>query len=459
MSLGIAIVMIMPVLITSASAPADEEPLIPGWLPHCFWGYAYLDGALIMEPDFTSCIDGIEYDESYFDPPSGIYCIEVIWDTNWKYLDEPVYVKDGAYFNDLVLFSIKDGGETYWACETMTWQLAGCEMIDMHFTSDGPPGLKINEICTDAGSGNQYCEIYNPTDSTVDLRDFYLEKDVQNSTTFMGDYPDYHGDNKSLNGIIKPGRTSFVRLSKGFMSSTCDELKLVWENPDLPVAGGNDIVVDRVEYGGQTTEPDNTIMRDADAPPTRYSIKRIVDGQDTDNCTADFETVRCQQSHEIEMIDGWNFISFPLEVDNTNLPDIMEDLNWTYILNYDATDQADHWKTNNIDRPDALDDLWELDHKMGFWLNSKDDGVLNITGRWMESTTIRLHAGWNMVGYPSMTERTMDVALSGISWDRAEAFDPDAPYLFAPQDGEAVMSPGNAYSIHVTEACDWIVDF
>ncbi len=461
LSVSIAMALILPMAITSAKAPhKNEKPMDPGWLPATCWGNVYIDGQQqVSGPIVESWIDGVQYDEGiYFDPNT--YVIDVMWDTNIKDLEEPVYEKDGAYWNDIVLFSISYGNDRYWANETMVWERALAEMVDLHFsTADNPPSLKVNEICPDNGAGEAYCTIYNPTDSDMDLADFYLEKVVASSFTQMGDEGDYDGPSVQLAGSVGSQQTIYIDLVPGFLDTVSDELKLVWNNTGTSVAGGHDIAIDRVEYGNQIYEPDNTVMPDASSPASGYSLKRVIDGYDTDDCFIDFEVVKATQTFDIDLIEGWNFISFPLELDETDLRDILSGISWSCVQWYDASDPVDHWKLNDVTMPDVLLDLWTLDHKMSFWLKANNSDTLVIRGTQPDTTTIHLYAGWNMVGYPSLADpMPVSEALWGTGADKVYCFNSSAPYFLSQMGAGDMMVPGYGYRVHVPADSDWIID-
>ncbi|MCK4757951.1 MAG: hypothetical protein KAS67_05835, partial [Thermoplasmata archaeon] len=126
---------------------------------------------------------------------------------------------------------------------------------------------------------------------------------------------------------------------------------------------------------------------------------------------------------------GWNLVSIPVDMADTNIAVVLQTLDWNYVQWYDASDIADHWKTNSTARPDILDDLDLLDHTMAIWVNMTGNDNMVVAGSVRTSTSINLRAGWNFVGYTSFnTTQTMNDALFGLPVDSVEEFDGGATY-------------------------------
>ncbi len=66
-----------------------------------------------------------------------------------------------------------------------------------------------------------------------------------------------------------------------------------------------------------------------------------------------------------------------------------------------------------------MNDLWELNHTMGFWIHITQPGdtifLYNGTQP-TENQSIPLYAGWNLVGYPSKSDRLRDDALGNLNF-------------------------------------------
>lgn len=165
-------------------------------------------------------------------------------------------------------------------------------------------------------------------------------------------------------------------------------------------------------------------------------------------------------NHNYSLSEGWNLISLPFIQCNESIETILSSIagKWDYIQVYNAAD-PDHWKTNMTYRPDQLNDLEMLNHKMGFWINITQTGVvLTVSGYVPSSTAISLHAGWNLVGYPTLNDtETVGNALWGTGADRVEVFDATDPYRLKEVGSTYVMKPGEGYWVHVVSDTVWFV--
>jgi len=167
---------------------------------------------------------------------------------------------------------------------------------------------------------------------------------------------------------------------------------------------------------------------------------------------------------------NWFFVSVPLDISG-DLLTVFDDAEygdggttWDYIQWYDASDPSDPWKSYSIYRPTSLNDDVIVDNTMGFWIHltsNLGDGVLTAgEGTDPVSTTIVLHAGWNLVGYPTLTEGvTISDAFWGSGVDQVDVFDPSDPYMVAQASPSYIMQPGEGYWVHVNSDTTWTVDW
>jgi hypothetical protein len=76
---------------------------------------------------------------------------------------------------------------------------------------------------------------------------------------------------------------------------------------------------------------------------------------------------------------------------------------------YDSCDREDPWKNYHASKPASLNDLSHIDPSMGIWVHIKTPGgtVLSIVEEKVSyHLNITLHQGWNLVGYPSLSNET-----------------------------------------------------
>ena len=166
-------------------------------------------------------------------------------------------------------------------------------------------------------------------------------------------------------------------------------------------------------------------------------------------------------TYNITLTPGWNLISLPLIQLDESIDSVLSNITgkWDYIQTYDASDPADHWKSNNTFRPDQLNDLKTLDHTVGFWINITEACTLVVSGYESNSTSIPLYAGWNLVGYPTQTPETVGNSLWGTSASIVEVFDAGQPYNLIEVGPTYVMQPGEGYWVHVPADTIWTVDW
>ncbi|MFO8109491.1 MAG: NosD domain-containing protein [Thermoplasmata archaeon] len=145
--------------------------------------------------------------------------------------------------------------------------------------------------------------------------------------------------------------------------------------------------------------------------------------------------------------NGWNFVSFNVELENNSLSTILEHPengvsgNYDRMMYYDAS--VDEWLTYVPGRPEHFNDLQEWNHTIGVWIRMTGNDTLTLVGDPPSSTNITLYPGWNMVGLPSAAAGNHDVPteVTKIGYFQATEeynldyeYDP-ANYTFAPANG------------------------
>jgi hypothetical protein len=163
---------------------------------------------------------------------------------------------------------------------------------------------------------------------------------------------------------------------------------------------------------------------------------------------------------------GWHFVSLPLTPLVSTLPtalnDWVGDTLWDRAMWYDPSDTWNHWKQYNKNWPSALNDLKNVDVAKGIWINvtTVGDGLLTTGGMLHGSIAIPLKAGWNLVGYPSLsTDMTIANAFWGTGVDMVEVFDPNATYRTRVAGPTYMMKPGEGYWVHAPVDSVWTVDW
>jgi hypothetical protein len=83
---------------------------------------------------------------------------------------------------------------------------------------------------------------------------------------------------------------------------------------------------------------------------------------------------------------------------------------------------------------------------------------LTVVGEVPHNTTIQLYKGWNFVGYPSFTDRTVGDALNGLPYEQVEGYENSPPYYLRILSDSDVMTAGCGYWIRVAEDCTWMIN-
>jgi hypothetical protein len=168
-------------------------------------------------------------------------------------------------------------------------------------------------------------------------------------------------------------------------------------------------------------------------------------------------------SYSIPIHLGWNLISLPLITASNDISVILADISWDLAYAYDPLDLSP-WLSNRPASPTGSNDLTYADRTMGIWVHvtSLGDGYLDISGAVPASTAITLHAGWNLVGYPTLAEGVSALAaLAGTGADMMAVFDAASPtYMHDITNlSDVTLAPGDGYWIHVPADIVWVIDW
>ncbi|MFQ6128551.1 MAG: TIGR03790 family protein [Thermoplasmata archaeon] len=189
-----------------------------------------------------------------------------------------------------------------------------------------------------------------------------------------------------------------------------------------------------------------------------------VDSPDDYLETSEFDNIACSNLTLLGYLHldaGWNLISIPHVVTNRSVQAVLASIegNYDVLKYYNNSATSDPWKTYKSGRDPSLNDLREIHNRIGFWIHMKSEGDLLVGGASVPTTMIRLKYGWNLVGYPSYANRSIQDALAGVPWTRIEGFDPLAePYRLRVLSPSDILSPGMGIWIKVSQDCWWRVE-
>jgi len=144
----------------------------------------------------------------------------------------------------------------------------------------------------------------------------------------------------------------------------------------------------------------------------------IIDADSQDN----YPLIQPFTGNSIYLYEGWNLISIPLIQSNTSIISVLQSIDGKYdaVQRYNSSDKNDPWKHHHISKPSLLNDLNEITHEIGFWVHITTPGgtLFSYDGiRPIQNQTIHLCSGWNLVGYPSLSNKNRTAALNNLTYD------------------------------------------
>jgi pimeloyl-ACP methyl ester carboxylesterase len=165
----------------------------------------------------------------------------------------------------------------------------------------------------------------------------------------------------------------------------------------------------------------------------------------------------------IDLYYGWNLVSFPYIVSDTSVEEVLSSINGKYdkVQTYDPWDEQDPWKHNHIAKPSSQNDLTDLNNSQAFWVHvTVPSGTdLVVEGDTPSSQqSISLNAGWNLVGYPSESQRLRYDALYNLNFSRnldiIQFFNATEKTWYEMTSSDS-FEPGRGYWIHAKRDITW----
>ncbi len=141
-----------------------------------------------------------------------------------------------------------------------------------------------------------------------------------------------------------------------------------------------------------------------------------------------------------------NLVSIPFQTSYTDPASMLQLQQNGALWAYDTGDQLNPWKSYTPSKP--FNDLTYVDESMGIWVFGPQSGIWTVTGVVQPQISIQIKAGWNLIGFPSMTQRTVGNLLSGISYDRVEAYSPSGPFNLQKVNDAHLLTAGEALWVH-----------
>jgi hypothetical protein len=174
----------------------------------------------------------------------------------------------------------------------------------------------------------------------------------------------------------------------------------------------------------------------------------------------------------IRLESGWNMISVPLNQTNFSVQKVFDSIDGEYdaVQWFDVNDPSDYWKHNHIAKSPSLKDLKDVNRSMGVWIHITNplgttlyvDGTAPDIG-YVNSITLK--KGWNLVGYPSLLERTPPFSLPPsvdmVQWYNASSNLWESWDLGSQSpDNLLSMRPGQGFWVHYTGLqTEWLLEY
>ncbi|UCG69447.1 MAG: hypothetical protein JSV09_00015 [Thermoplasmata archaeon] len=169
----------------------------------------------------------------------------------------------------------------------------------------------------------------------------------------------------------------------------------------------------------------------------------------------------------MDLEEGWNLVSLDLTPIDTSLDSVLETIKGDYdaVQWYDANDAVDPWKHFEVSKPSQLNDLYEINPRVGFWIHVITPGgtTFRYTGKmpYMERR-ITLYSGWNLVGFPSLSDKLRIEGLNNIIFgtevDLIQSFDAVDQEWVDVGDSD-YLEVGKGYWVHSKVEKTWAVPF
>jgi type 1 glutamine amidotransferase len=156
-------------------------------------------------------------------------------------------------------------------------------------------------------------------------------------------------------------------------------------------------------------------------------------------------------SYELKLSEGWNLISFPLELENRSVETVFKPLDNFLVYAYDGTSYQSY-------NPDSIENsLQMIEAGRGYWVHMQSSVTLKVSGK-PAIGNISLKQGWNLAGFNSLKSIDVASALSslGSRFEAIYGYEQRFKGYFQDQSGDLkILEPGRGYWIYVTSDLDW----
>ena len=170
---------------------------------------------------------------------------------------------------------------------------------------------------------------------------------------------------------------------------------------------------------------------------------------------------------QISMKAGWNLVSIPVQLVSNDLHTVLQSIEGHYnsVWRYDA--ESGSWQRYIVGGPGFLNNLETIESGKGYWIDMVDFTPLTLDGDVVDDEPIPLAAGWNLVGYNSLTAQLLQDALLSIAENYSSVWTYDAEaggwqrYIVDGPDflnNLETMDPAKGYWVNALGDCTLSVD-
>lgn len=160
--------------------------------------------------------------------------------------------------------------------------------------------------------------------------------------------------------------------------------------------------------------------------------------------------------YRVFLTTGMNLVSYPLVTADNSSSAILSTIQSPYQRLWKNKGATWSWSSFSNTKPWAQDVI--LNYTEGWWISVSADTYFDVVGTVPNDVTIPLREGWNLIGYPSLTDRTVGETLFGLPYDRIECFDSLAPYHLRTMSDDDYMTTGMGYWIHLSQNVTLVVN-
>lgn len=120
---------------------------------------------------------------------------------------------------------------------------------------------------------------------------------------------------------------------------------------------------------------------------------------------------------DMNVTAGWNLVSFPCIYQDIGISTFLAGSGASYgnVRYYAPSDSSDPWKSYNPNLPSwVVQDLSTFSRAGGYWVYFENSSRLYINSTLGTPTLIDLVNGWNLIGYPSTSDKSINDTFGQI---------------------------------------------